>query len=72
MTAADNDDDNRSPAEVIVDRLEMQELDPITAVVMMLGEIATALWLTSASLDELVEMAKADMERAEKAGKSVH
>ncbi len=72
MTAADNDDDNRSPAEVIVDRLEMEELDPVTAVVMMLGEIATALWLTSASLDELVEMAKADMERAEKAGKSVH
>ncbi len=70
--AADNDDDNRSPAEVIVDRLEMQELDPVTAVVMMLGEIATALWLTSASLDELVEMAKVDMERAEKVGKAVH
>ena len=68
---ANDDDDNRSPAEIIVDRLEDGESEPITALVMMLGEIATALWLTSASVDELVEMAKADVHRV-KAGDKVH
>lgn len=67
MTDETNDNDSRSPAEVIVDRLEMGDIEPTVALVMMLGEIATALWLTSGSLDELVEMAKADMQVDKKA-----
>lgn len=68
MTTPANDDDMRSPAEVIVDRMAAGEVTKDIALIMMLGEIATGIWLMQNSLDELVEMAKMDAQT----GQSVH
>lgn len=63
-----NDNQSRSPAEVIADRLAAGEITYEVALILMLGEIATAIWLMQMTLDEVVDMAKMDA----KSGGKVH
>lgn len=46
-------DDDRSPVEEILDMHDEERVSTERALLLMLGEIATALWVNGATLDEI-------------------
>lgn len=56
---ADETADQLTPADQIVAEAEAGELDPEHAMLRLLAEIANAVWMLSADMDEFISAARA-------------